>query len=116
MNNFTYIDADNNHVSKLFTEIFMNIIFNWSNIQQNEQIMSCLDMHTNTFCASIKTANPMMRDAFIQAHVLSITTMIILIIMQPIRTFNDIAYEQNNTVQTDDNEHESVNDLIEKVD
>lgn len=55
----------------IMNRLFMNILFNWDSIKCKSNIMSSVDMDTNNLCIYFKEQNPMIRDSFIQAYVLS---------------------------------------------
>lgn len=77
----------------LIGKIFLEVIFNWSNIRTNETIMNTLSMETNTFCKRFKEKNKYMHDELIQAHVLALLLLLLMIIIQ----------NNNNTEDTQDN-------------
>ena len=81
--------------TKLMLKVYMNVIFNWSTISQNRQVMNGLDIETNTLCYYFKTQNPSLRDSYVQAHVLSLLLMMWIIIATPIQTiFTEISTDQ----------------------
>lgn len=72
MDNYNFEDDVNN----LYTEI----IFNWSQIREYEEVMNVLDMETNTLCVKLKENNPMLRDEFVQARVLTILLVMFIMV------------------------------------
>lgn len=72
--------------AKLMSKVYLNVIFNWHTISQNQQVMDGLDMNTNTMCHYFKTHNPSLRDSYVQAHVLSVLLMTWIIVATPIET------------------------------
>lgn len=82
-------------MNKTMTDIFLNVIFNWSEISQNQQVMSALDMRQNSMCRYYKSINPTIRDSFVQAHVLTVLLMMFLIVAMPIQNVFDETGDNN---------------------
>jgi hypothetical protein len=78
-------------MTKLMLKVYLNVIFNWSSISQNQEVMNVLDIDTNTMCCHFKTQNPSLPDSYVQGLVLSFILMIWIVIATPIQTvFNEI--------------------------
>lgn len=81
--NTMYVGDD---TTKLMAKVYLNVVFNWPTICQNQQIMTALDMDTNAMCRYHKSQNPSLRDSYIQAHVLSLLLVLWIIIATPIQS------------------------------
>lgn len=103
-------------VEKTMSTIFLHVLFNWNKIKENEQVMNCLDMNTNSLCRKLKQSNPSQRDGYVQAHTLSFLFMMVYIMN--ISTQNLINTGSNllghtmiqsvaNTLMTDSNNNQS---------
>lgn len=52
-------------------QLFIHILSNWNTIKYNSDIMSAVNMDTNSLCRYFKEQNPTICTSFVQAYVLS---------------------------------------------
>jgi len=84
------------------TKIFLSVIFNWHTINQDEQIMSGLNIESNGFCIHLKRLYPTMRDEFIQAKALTLLIIMYIMIMRPMNGVFDNCGDSNKYLQNND--------------
>lgn len=89
-------------LGKLMSDVFVNVIFNWSTLSQDPQIMNVVDMNRNSLCQKLKAENPTMRDSFIQAHVVSILILFMIVLSMPIQNPFDEYSNENYYLMNED--------------
>lgn len=100
------LSNSSNSSNDIFNCLYLNVIFSWNNIKQNSQIMNCLNMQENNLCRYYKSADPHVRDSFIQARVFTLTLIVILSLIFPINIDNEqinehfLLYESNNNTSS----------------
>jgi hypothetical protein len=103
------LEMSNQELESSFTNLFIDVIFNWNTIKQNGQIMSNLDMQSNNLCRQLKIQNPTMRDCFIQARVFTITLILVFSIITPIRNVFDSDGSWDYLLHTNNNRNNGNN-------
>ena len=76
--------AENNDI---VIRIFTEVLFNWSVIRQDKQIMDMLDMKNNNICINLKHTNPNINNQIIQAYALTASLMFLYTLMCPLPDF-----------------------------
>ena len=71
---------------KILSKVYLNVIFNWPTISQNQEVMQVLNMETNLLCKTHKELYPSLRDSFIQCHILTQMITIWIIMSFPLET------------------------------
>jgi hypothetical protein len=94
---------------KLLSKVYLNVIFNWPIISQNQEIMQVLNMETNLLCKTHKELYPSLRDSFIQTYILTQMITIWTILSFPLETVYNGGVEYLKTCV--DKETEFTNNL-----
>lgn len=81
-------------------KVFLNVLFNWTTIKQNEQIMNLLNMETNSMCRLFKNQNPTLHDVYIQANVFSLLLMLWFAMVIPTTLPIPMAISTPTTMET----------------
>jgi hypothetical protein len=74
------------HIEKTMGSLFLSVLLNWSNISQDQNIMSALNMESNNLCKTLKYQNPAYHDSFVQAHVLTLMLTMIVVLSRGINS------------------------------
>ena len=86
-------------IETVMIETLLNVIFNWSTIKQDINVMDILDMRTNEMCIQLKNRNPTMKDSHIQAYAYTVLIMMAYVLINPIPYIsNDILDISNDTL------------------
>ncbi len=90
-------DEYNDNTQKFIMELYMNVLSNWDEIKENQQIVDCIDMKKNDLCQYFKFINPDQTDSQVQASALTIMFIVLLISIK----YFDIVIESSNLIIED---------------